>query len=73
MNLIKNHKSLGNHIEYEDSKTGRKTEGIVTGVQRGNPLRDIETGKLIKNTFKLRIKPDTGGRAFWTTTMRSCP
>ena len=69
MELIKNHRVLGDKVKYEDSKTGRNIIGIVTGVRHGNPIMNMKTKLITKKTYQLRIKPADGSRAFWTTSM----
>lgn len=74
--LIANHHSLGEEVEYSESRKGKtKTaRGVITGARRPHSelLWNMKTGKITpqKNLIQLRIKPSDGGRAFWTTTMR---
>ena len=63
MNLVKNHKALGTEMEYYDSRKDKDIVGVVTGVQKGNMLRNMSTGKVYSKTVKLRIKPNDGAAA----------
>lgn len=71
--ITKNHPQIGRHVEYtatsRDGKTVNSVTGVVTALQGGHVLRDINTGERF-NGYKLRIKPDDGSRAIWTTAMK---
>lgn len=76
--LIENHRSLGTEVEYSETRKGKskKVRGVVTGVRRPHSLLlwNRKTGTITpqQNLIQLRIKPNGGGRAFWTPTMRDC-
>lgn len=65
---MKNHPLIGQIVTLIDDY--RIVSGTVIGVRRGNPLMDIHTDILTNNTIQVRIKPQNGGPAFWTKSVR---
>ncbi|QHD50005.1 hypothetical protein [Vreelandella aquamarina] len=57
--------------DYELKTTGEKRSvtGKITAIEDGHVIRDIHTGERWPG-FRLRIKPNDGSRAIWTTTMK---
>lgn len=72
MKLIEDHLMLGVAVEYSMEKNGvtKIVKGKVTGVRRGQPMLDMDTRVINSKTVQLRIKPDDGTRAIWTTSMK---
>lgn len=57
--------------DYELKTTGeqRSVKGKITAIEDGHVIRDIRTGERF-DAFRLRIKPNDGSRAIWTTPMK---
>ncbi len=60
--------SIGDEIQYTNNK-GVDIVGEIVEIKKGNQLTNIKTGESDSNTVKLKIKPNDGGRCFWTTSM----
>ena len=61
------HPWLGAKVTY------RKSTGTIISVKQGDPLLDLETGKITGDTIKFKFKPDSGARAYWTCSFVNSP
>jgi hypothetical protein len=66
--MIKNHPMLCKEVDYDDGT--RKCHGTITGVKYGGLMTDRKTWRIVGKSIRIRIKPDGGGRSFWTSGMR---
>ena len=64
--------AIGEKIKFKDSKKGTVV-GVLVDKKRGGLLLNLKTGEVDKDTWKLKIKPDNGSRAFWTPSMKIAP
>ena len=64
--------SIGEKIKFIDSKKGTVI-GVLVDKKKGGMLLNLKTGEVDKDTWKLKIKPSDGSRAFWTPSMKIAP
>jgi len=74
MQLIKNHPLIGSEGRYTDSKKKIDVIGKILAVRRSyailfnmKTMKEVEGAKVIE----VKIKPNGGGRAFWSRPMKS--
>ena len=63
---------VGTPVLFKTSRNGELLDinGIVVDIKPGGLLMNRKTGAVTKDTFKLKIKPIDGSRAFWTDSLR---
>lgn len=74
MQLINKHPLIGSEGHYKDSKKKIDVIGKIVAVRRSHAiLFNVETMKEVEGAkvIEVKIKPNGGGRAFWSRPLKS--